>query len=106
MPEYPNRKYVIITTAEVEDVNFEDVLETNVNSLMFSKDCQYTFVKYEEDKPSFLNGNEEYSNYEIKEFLNNDKGIWRMNDEEKIAFKDNFTNVVNSISWKKTNPFS
>ena len=106
MPEFPNRKYVIITTAEVEDVNFEDVLETNVHSLVFSKDGQYTFVKYEEDKPSFLNGKEEYSNYEVKEFLNDDKDIWKMNEEEKIAFKDNLSNVVNSISWKKINPFS
>ena len=106
MAEYPNRKYVIITTAEVEDINFEEVLETDINSLVFSKDGKYTFVKFEEDTPSFLNNKEEYSNYEIKEILNNDSDIWKMSEEDHIAFSDNFNKVINDISWKKTNPFN
>ena len=63
---YNNRKYVIIEANEVSSVDFSKVLETSVNTLRYNNDNSKTFVKYEGDQPSFLNGKTEYTHVEIR----------------------------------------
>ena len=106
MPAYPNRKYVIITTAEVEDVDFDKVMENSPKNLRFSKDAKYTFVKFEEDTPSFLNGKDEHTHYEAINILNNTSGIWFISEDDALSFTDIFNNVVDNITWKNKNPFN
>tara|TARA_R100000234_G_C4929684_1_gene147914 strand:+ start:480 stop:695 length:216 start_codon:yes stop_codon:yes gene_type:complete len=60
-----NRKYVIITASEVSSVDFSKVLETSANTLRYNNDNSKTFVKYEGDQPSFLDGKTEYTHDEI-----------------------------------------
>ena len=60
-----NRKYVIITASEVSSVDFSKVLETSANTLRYNNDNSKTFVKYEGDQPSFLDGKTEYNHDEI-----------------------------------------
>jgi hypothetical protein len=62
---YNNRKYVIITASEVSNVDFSKVLETSASKLRYNNDNSKTFVKYEGDQPSFLNGKTEYTYDEI-----------------------------------------
>jgi len=50
------RNYVIIDASEVSSVNFDQVLETSADTLRFSLDGSKTFVKFEGDTPSFLEG--------------------------------------------------
>ena len=38
MSKYPNRKYVIIPTSKVEDIDFNQVREKDVKSLRLSED--------------------------------------------------------------------
>ena len=60
-----NRKYVIITASEVSSVDYSKVLETSANTLRYNNDNSKTFVKYEGNQPSFLDGKTEYTHDEI-----------------------------------------
>lgn len=50
------RNYVIIDASEVSSVNFDQVLETSADTLRYNVAGTQTFVKYEGDTPSFLEG--------------------------------------------------
>jgi len=66
---YENRKYVIIESSEVSSINFSEVMETSANTLRYSLDGTKTFVKFEGDTPSFLEGKTEYNHSEILNIL-------------------------------------
>jgi len=68
-----NRKYVIINTDEVSSVDFSQVEETSENTLRYSVDGSQTFVKFEGDTPSFLDGKTQYSHSEILAILATDE---------------------------------
>ena len=63
------RKYVIISASDVSSVNFDQVLETSANTLRYSIDDSQTFVKFEGDTPSFLDGKTQYSHSEMLAIL-------------------------------------
>ena len=46
--------YTIIPTKYLEYVDFSSVLEDNPNTLRYSLDGEYFFVKYEGDQPDFI----------------------------------------------------
>lgn len=50
------RNYVIIDSSEVSSVDFNQVLETSPSTLRYSLDGSQTFVKFDGDTPSFLEG--------------------------------------------------
>ena len=60
-----NRKYIIITKDEVASVDFSQVLETSANTLRYNNDGTKTFVKFEGNTPSFLNGKTQYTHTEM-----------------------------------------
>ena len=68
-----NRKYVIINADEVSSVDFDQVDETSADTIRYSVDGSQTFVKYEGDQPSFLNGKQEYTHSEILTVLSGDE---------------------------------
>ena len=68
-----SRKYVIINADEVDSVDFSQVDETSADTVRFSVDGTKTFVKYEGDQPSFLNGKQEYTHSEILAILATDE---------------------------------
>lgn len=47
MSRFPNRRWLVIPATEVENVNFDQVLESSPDSLRYSIDGTKTFVKYE-----------------------------------------------------------
>jgi hypothetical protein len=74
---YPNRKFVIISSDEVSSVDFSLVLETSANTLRYNNDNTKTFVKFDQDiTPSFLDGKTQYGYEEFIEILNNENGEW------------------------------
>ena len=73
-----NKKYIIITKDEVTNVDFSQVLETSANTLRYNNDGTKTFVKFEGDTPSFLNGKTQYTHDEILTELN--KSEWVIED--------------------------
>ena len=68
---YANRRWVIITIAEVTSlpVDFSQVMENSADTLRKSVDGTKTFVKYEGTKPSFLGDKTEYTHSEILSIL-------------------------------------
>ncbi len=68
-----DRNYVIIATAEVDKIDFTKVLETSTETLRYSLDGLYTFIKFEGETPSFLglinDKSQEYNHAEILEIL-------------------------------------
>lgn len=62
-------KYVIIDSTEVYLVDFSQVKETSSNTLRYSLDGAKTFVKFEGDTPSFLDGKTQYTLDEIRVVL-------------------------------------
>jgi len=66
---YENRKYVIINASEVSSVDFSQVIETSASTLRYSLDNSQTFVKFEGDTPSFLDGKTQYNNSQMMAIL-------------------------------------
>jgi len=66
---YENRKYVIINASEVGTVDFSQVNETSANTLRYSLDNSKTFVKFDGDTPSFLDGKTSYTHSQILTIL-------------------------------------
>ena len=60
-----NKKYIIITKDEVASVNFSQVDETSADTLRYNNAVTKTFVKFEGNTPSFLNGKTQYTHTEI-----------------------------------------
>ena len=63
------RNYVIIDASEVSSVDFDQILETSPETLRFSVDGSQTFVKFEGDTPSFLEGKTANTHSEMLEIL-------------------------------------
>jgi hypothetical protein len=51
---YENRKYLIIPTSILDDINFNEVQETSVDTVRKSVDQTKTFVKWEGENPTFI----------------------------------------------------
>ena len=71
-------KYVIISKDEVASVDFSQVAETSENTVRYSLDGSQTFVKFEGDTPSFLDGKTQYTNSEMLTIL--DGSDWKRSE--------------------------
>lgn len=49
-----NRNFIIFNVSELNLVNFDEVLETNTETVRKSLDGTKTFIKWEDEKPDFL----------------------------------------------------
>ena len=67
------RNYVIIDTSEVSSVDFNQVLETSSSTLRYSLDGSQTFVKFEGDTPSFLEGKPTHTLSEMHTILDGEE---------------------------------
>lgn len=72
------RNYVIIDASEVSSVDFNQVLETSADTLRYNIAGTQTFVKYEGDTPSFLEGKTVYDRSEMLTILANEE--WTTDD--------------------------
>ena len=66
-------KYVILDVSELNSVDFSEVKEKSTDYLSLSVDQTKTFVKFEGDTPSFLEGKNEYTYAEMLEVLATDE---------------------------------
>ena len=64
-----NKRYVIFSVSELPLINFDEVLETSVDTLRYSIDRSLTFVKYIGDMPlsivALTTKSQEYTNEEL-----------------------------------------
>ena len=82
---FDNRKYVIIPATEINNVNFDEVLETSANTCRYSVDETQTFVKYEGAQPpsvAAISGkSSEYTHEEILAILSTE--VWVAPEEQQ-----------------------
>jgi len=68
-----SRKYVIISASDVASVDFDQVMETSADTLRYSLDGSQTFIKYEGNRPSFLDEDDvELTHAEILDVLSHE----------------------------------
>tara|TARA_R100001463_G_scaffold3338_3_gene13662 strand:- start:1768 stop:2082 length:315 start_codon:yes stop_codon:yes gene_type:complete len=101
-----SKKYVIISIEDVEDIDFNQVMQTDATSLRISQDATSTFVKFEGDTPSFLEGKTQYTHEEFMLIINDPEGIWMLDDTEQATLFNKLQDVVSGITWDKVNPFN
>lgn len=53
---YENRKFMIFSVTELNQINFDEVLETSQDTVRKSVDGTKTFVKWDGDMPPSING--------------------------------------------------
>jgi len=63
------RKYTIIDSSEVANIDFNKVLQTSPETMRYSISGDKTFVKFDGETPSFLSGKTLLSHSEIVEVL-------------------------------------
>ena len=81
MSKYANRKYVIIDSNEVSNMNFSQLLNNSNNGLRYKVDNSQTFVKFEGSTPSFLSGKTQYTVEQLKTILNSASNGWPQPDD-------------------------
>ncbi len=74
--------YVIIDADKVVDIDFSEVKETSADTLRYSLDGTKTFVKFEGDTPSFLEGEDTLNRTEILEVLSGE--AWTETDIDNL----------------------
>ena len=79
---FDTRKYLIIQTSEINLVNFNEVLETDADTMRFSVDGTKTFIKWDGADPGFINS------------LSNTEGPYNY---------DQFMNILATSVWQPTN---
>ena len=72
-------KYVILTASEVSSIDFSKVLEDSSGTLRYNNDNTKTFVKFNGDTPSFLDGKTILNRSEILNELKKDE--WKAEEE-------------------------
>jgi hypothetical protein len=67
------RKFIIFDASELNKVNFNEVMEDSATTLRYSLDGTKTFIKWEDNEPSFLSNlltkSKIYTLAEISEIL-------------------------------------
>ncbi len=74
---FENRRWIFLPATEVDNINFDQVIESNKNMLRYSQDGNTTFVKYEGVRPDCYDlalplneGEKEFNHTEALSFLN------------------------------------
>lgn len=72
---FENRRYLVIPTTITGSIDFNEVLETSVETLRLSVDGTQTFVKYDKDQRPSIYSDEyvEYTHSEILELLSTEE---------------------------------
>jgi len=73
---FENRKYAILDSSEVDNIDFSKVIETSKDTLRYNLDGTKTFVKWEGETPAFLVSPTIYTRVQILEILNNIENGW------------------------------
>ena len=75
------KSFVIINSDQVSSVNFNEVMETSVNTLRYSLDGIKTFVKFNSGTPSFVTNETIYSEDEFNELTSDYSNGWVIDPE-------------------------
>jgi hypothetical protein len=84
--DYTNRQYLIFPTNQLYKVDFTQVLETSQETVRKSVDKTKTFVKWENETPSFIseltNTEGPYTHFEIQDILSSNE--WNILEKNEV----------------------
>jgi hypothetical protein len=105
---YENRKYLIIPSDIVNDIDFSEVMESSIDTLRYSVDGTKTFVKYD-----IVEYTEEFTSTYVDEDTGEDieiinpPGIYGrpsiFSSEYVELSHDEMLEVLDTTEWKKDN---
>jgi hypothetical protein len=75
-------KYVIVSSSLIPTIDFSQVSQTSTSSLVYNSGSTKTFISYEGDQPSFVEGEAEITSIEIQTLLNDVDGEWYIDPTE------------------------
>lgn len=67
------KNYVIIESSEISSIDFSEVLETSIDTLLYNIARTKVVLKFDGNTPSFLEGKTQYNHSEILEILATDE---------------------------------
>ena len=74
-----DRKYVVIDASDLDNVDFNEVLETGKETCILSLDGSKSFIKYEGEMPSSVsalnNKSEEYTHTQILDITSSNEWV-------------------------------
>ena len=73
--------YIIYNMDDVSSIDFSQVMQTSLDSLIYKIDGSQALVKFTGSTPSFLDGKTQYNQSEITAILNNASNGWVPDDE-------------------------
>jgi len=73
-------KYVIYEKSQVDQINFEKIIETDLDTLRSSNNNEKVILKFVGETPSFLEGLNQYTHSEIIAILNDPENGWITNE--------------------------
>ena len=79
---FENRKWVILTAEEAEDIDFSQVMQDSADTLRWNNDETKTLVKYEGTKPRFLYGKDTLTHSQILVELQEDEWMGEPPEDE------------------------
>ena len=96
------KKYVIIETSEIDNVDFSKTNHKDAQNLRLNNDGTKCVIGYRGDQPDFFAGKKEYTALEIYTLTNSDTNEWYISpsDLQDGSWRDRATNVL-----KRYNPF-
>ena len=75
------KKFVIINSDQVSSIDFNEVLESNANTLRYKLDGSQTFVKFTGDIPSFVTSETIYNEDDFTSYIDNYENGWCLDPE-------------------------
>jgi len=72
-------KFTIINKEDVDSIDFSQILQTSKNTLRYNLAGTKTFVKYNGNQPSFLNGKTEYTKSQMVNILSGEEWTEEIN---------------------------
>lgn len=75
------KKFVIINSDQVSSIDFNEVLESNANTLRYKLDGSQTFVKFTGDTPSFVTDETIYEEGNFHSFISDYNNGWCVDPE-------------------------
>ena len=110
MSRFPNRRWLVIPTAQTGSINFNEVLEHDSSSLRISLDGKETFVKYEitEVTESYTQIGLDVDGNEISSSI--DAGVYGRpsiySGEYTEYDHEGILNLLNTSKWTTENEYS
>jgi hypothetical protein len=69
-------RYIIIEASDIGSLDFDEITQSNLDTLRYSVDKSKAIVSFNGDTPSFLEGKTQHTRAEMKAIVSDINGDW------------------------------